>query len=66
MSALEVNEAPSDPGLQQLMITHVHDLIALTLGATRDAAEIANTRGGQAARLRMVTRQSTSISSIRH
>ena len=31
--------------------THIHDLIALAIGATRDAAEAANGRGARAARL---------------
>jgi AraC-like DNA-binding protein len=39
------------PELQQLAVTHVYDLLALALGATRDAAEIAHCRGMRAARL---------------
>jgi AraC-like DNA-binding protein len=38
--------------LQQLAVTHVHDLLALALGATRDGVEIAMGRGVRAARLR--------------
>jgi AraC-like DNA-binding protein len=37
--------------LQQLFTTHVHDLVALSIGATRDAAELARGRGLRAARL---------------
>jgi AraC-like DNA-binding protein len=37
--------------LQQVFVTHAYDLIALALGATRDAAETANGRGLRAARL---------------
>jgi AraC-like DNA-binding protein len=37
--------------LCQLAVHHVHDLVALTIGATRDAAEIAAGRGLRAARL---------------
>ena len=39
------------PHLQRLAVTHVYDLMALTLGATRDAAHAAD-RGARAARLR--------------
>jgi AraC-like DNA-binding protein len=38
--------------LQQLAVTHVHDLLAIALGAMRDAAHIAAGRGVRAARLR--------------
>jgi AraC-like DNA-binding protein len=41
----------SSPELRRLAVTHVHDLVALTLGATRDAAEFAQGRGVRAARL---------------
>jgi AraC-like DNA-binding protein len=37
-----------------LAVEHVYDLIALALGATRDAAEIATGRGVRAARLRAI------------
>jgi AraC-like DNA-binding protein len=36
--------------LRRLAVNHVHDLVALTIGATRDAAEIAAGRGLRAAR----------------
>jgi AraC-like DNA-binding protein len=39
------------PGLQQIAATHVYDLLALALGATRDAAEVAKGRGLRMARL---------------
>jgi AraC-like DNA-binding protein len=42
---------PAPPELRRLVVTHVHDLVALALGASRDAAEIANGRGLRAARL---------------
>jgi AraC-like DNA-binding protein len=48
------SEAP--PDLQHLMATHVCDLIALTLGATRDAAQTAAGRGVRAARLSAIKR----------
>ncbi len=40
------------PELQHLAVTHVYDLLAVALGATRDAAEVAQGRGIRAARLR--------------
>lgn len=42
------------PELGRLAAAHIHDLLALALGATRDAAEIASGRGLRAARLRAV------------
>ena len=42
----------TSPQLRQLFTAHVHDLIALAVGATRDATEIAHGRGVRAARLR--------------
>ena len=41
----------STPELRRLAVTHVHDLVALALGATRDAGEVAQSRGVRAARL---------------
>jgi AraC-like DNA-binding protein len=40
--------------LRRHAVAHVHDLMALALGATRDAAEIAKCRGARAARLRVI------------
>jgi AraC-like DNA-binding protein len=40
------------PELQRLAVTHVHDLVALLLGATRDAGDVARGRGRGAALLR--------------
>ena len=42
------------PELQRLVATHVHDLIALAVGATRDGHAIAEGRGIRAARLRAI------------
>jgi AraC-like DNA-binding protein len=39
------------PELQQLAVTHMYDLIAVVLGATRDAGAAANGRGVRTARL---------------
>jgi AraC-like DNA-binding protein len=46
------SDAPAE--LQHLMATHVCDLVALALGATRDAAQTAMHRGVRAARLRAI------------
>ena len=42
------------PDLCRLAVAHVHDLVALAIGATRDAAEIAKGRGLRAARLHAI------------
>lgn len=42
------------PTLVDLAVAHIHDLVAVTLGATRDASEIAQDRGMRAARLRAI------------
>ena len=40
--------------LQRLAVTHMHDLIAATIGATRDGSAIAERRGIAAGRLRAI------------
>lgn len=40
------------PQLQHLAVTHIYDLVAMAVGATRDARETAKGRGVRAARLR--------------
>jgi AraC-like DNA-binding protein len=42
------------PELQRLAVTHMHDLIAATIGATREGQAIAEGRGIAAARLRSI------------
>ncbi len=42
------------PELRRQAVVHIHDLIVLAIGATRDAAEIAKSRGARAARLRAI------------
>jgi AraC-like DNA-binding protein len=42
------------PQLQPAVVKHVHDLVALALGASRDGAVAANLGGGRAARLREI------------
>jgi AraC-like DNA-binding protein len=45
-------ESLAKPAFQRLAVAHIHDLLAMTLGATRDAAQAAEAGGGRAARLR--------------
>lgn len=45
------NQTLANPDLQHLIVSHLYDLMAVTIGATRDAAEDAKTRGVYAARL---------------
>jgi AraC-like DNA-binding protein len=42
------------PELRAQVVAHIHDLMALAIGATRDAAQIAGNRAGRAARLRAI------------
>ncbi|HET7155146.1 MAG TPA: AraC family transcriptional regulator [Hyphomicrobiaceae bacterium] len=44
----------AQPELQHLMAGHVHDLIAMVVGATRDGAQVAESRGLRAARLQAI------------
>jgi AraC-like DNA-binding protein len=47
-------EALQTPELHGLVAAHFHDLVAMALGATKDAAEIARGRGVPAAQLRAI------------
>jgi AraC-like DNA-binding protein len=49
---LDNDHAAAELAVQRRVATHMHDLVALTLEATRDAAEVAKSRGAGAARLR--------------
>jgi AraC-like DNA-binding protein len=51
---LDDDEALATPELRRLVVTQVHDLAALAIGATRDAAAVAEGGGVRAARLRAV------------
>ena len=44
----------ASPELRRLVVAHVHDLIALALGASSDVAELASSRGLRAARLHAI------------
>src|SRR5215470_13089706 len=48
------DEALAAPDLPRLVVTQIYDLAALAIGATRDAAAIAEGRGVRAARLRAI------------
>jgi AraC-like DNA-binding protein len=49
-------DAEVTPTLRDLVIAHVHDLVLLALGAKGDARQLAEARGGQAARRDAVLR----------
>jgi hypothetical protein len=51
---LEDDEALATPALRRLVVTQIYDLVALAIGATRDAAAIAEGRGVRAARLHAI------------
>jgi AraC-like DNA-binding protein len=51
LKLLDEDRALASPELRRLAVAHVHDLVALAIGASRDAAVIAVGRGVRAARL---------------
>jgi AraC-like DNA-binding protein len=54
LDAYEQDDAFGTEDLPFVVATHIHDLCALAVGATRDASEVASRRGLRAARLRAV------------
>lgn len=56
LEILKNDSEMATPELQSLMATHVYDLVAVALGATRDAAELAKGRGVRAAHLHAIKR----------
>jgi AraC-like DNA-binding protein len=50
----EASDALVAPELQHAAVTHLYDLLAIILGATKDAAHIAERRGLRAARLEVM------------
>jgi len=50
-AGLNIMPTPIRPDVGRAVATHIHDLIGLAVGATRDAAQIATDRGIRAARL---------------
>jgi AraC-like DNA-binding protein len=49
-----LDEIDATPEVERQVVTHIHDLMALAIGATRDADEIAKSRGVRAAWLRAI------------
>ena len=54
VGALVDDPALAAPHMRQLVVAQLCDLVAVTLGATRDAAAVAEGRGIRAARLRAI------------
>jgi len=54
IKVLQNDQKAMSPELQHLVVRHVHDLMAATVGTTRDAAETAEGRGLRAARLHAI------------
>lgn len=54
LSVLHDSNALATPELQRLVAAHVHDLVAVAIGASRDAAALAEGRGVRTARLRAI------------
>ena len=54
MTAVVDDPMLATPEFQHLVTTHIYDLVALTVGATRDVASVALGRGASAARLQAV------------
>ena len=52
--AIIKSEALDSPEISQVVATHLHDLIALSIGATQDAAAAAEDRSVRAVRLRAI------------
>jgi AraC-like DNA-binding protein len=52
LGILKETDKLSTPDLRRSVVVHVHDLIALALGATRDTATLAEERSIRSARLR--------------
>jgi AraC-like DNA-binding protein len=49
-----IRDDAAAPVLQHVAVSHVHDLMALLVGATREGAEVAGARGVAAARLKAI------------
>jgi AraC-like DNA-binding protein len=54
LDVFEEEGALATPELQSAVATHINELCALALGATREAADIASTRSVRAARMRAI------------
>jgi len=49
-----LREGATPPEFRNVAVSHIHDLMALLIGATRDGSEVAAARGAAAARLRAI------------
>jgi AraC-like DNA-binding protein len=56
VDAIQCEAALATPELRLSVVSHVHDLVALATGASRDAAALAEGRGARAARLHEIKR----------
>ena len=54
VGTLDDPAAMATAALRHAVVGHIHDLIAMTIGATRDAAAVAQGRGVRSARLRAI------------
>lgn len=54
LDLLEQDDLLASAESRQLVVSHIHDLVALAVGATRDAAAFAEARGLRAARLHAI------------
>jgi AraC-like DNA-binding protein len=54
IEVLEARRAPPTVELLRAVVVHIYDLIALTIGATRDVTVLAKGRGGHAAKLHAI------------
>jgi AraC-like DNA-binding protein len=54
LTVLECGQAMNTPDLRRAVMAHIHDLVAVALGATRELLEIASRRGIRAARLHAI------------
>jgi AraC-like DNA-binding protein len=54
LQAIQKDVTLAGPELRHLSVTHVHDLLAVSIGATREGAALAERRGLRAARLRAI------------
>jgi AraC-like DNA-binding protein len=56
VQTVEAMETIPDMQMQHLVTTHIHDLVALAYGTSRDAAELIDARGKRAGRLAAIKR----------
>jgi AraC-like DNA-binding protein len=54
IEVLEARRTPPTVEIMRAVVLHIYDLIALTIGATRDVTALAEGRGGRAAKLHAI------------